>query len=170
MIDKRVCDALNEQLNAELYASYLYLSISAHFEHSNMRGFAAWMKVQSQEENAHAMRLYDFINDRGGRVRLKKIDEPPSEWENPLAAFQAALDHERKVTAKIHSLVDLSTEKRDHATSTFLQWFVSEQVEEEAAAEDVVHQLTMVGDNGNGLFLLDRDLGQRPAAPAEPEQ
>lgn len=170
MIDQTVCERLNDQIRDEFYASYLYLSMAAYFEDANLSGFAAWMQAQSLEEHNHAMRIYDFIHDRGGRVRLQQIDAPPADWDSPLEAFKAALEHEQNVTSKIHSLVDLSLEKRDHATNTFLDWFVNEQVEEEATADDLVNKLALVGDSGNGLFMLDRDLGQRSApAPAEGE-
>ena len=161
MIDARVQNALNDQLNAEFYASYYYLAMSAYFKETDFDGFATWMRSQAQEELSHAMKIFDFINDREGVVDLKEIQSPIPSWDSPLAAFESAYEHEREVTEQIYNLVDMSLEKRDHATNTFLQWFVTEQVEEEATAVDIVNKLKLVGNDGNGLFLLDRDLGER---------
>jgi ferritin len=161
MIDKRIQDALNEQLNAEFFASYYYLSMSAFFKETDFDGFATWMRGQAQEELSHAMKIFDFINDREGVVELAEIKAPTLTWDGPLTAFEDAYTHEKEVTEQIYRLVDMSLEKRDHATNTFLQWFVTEQVEEESAANDIVNKLKLVGNDGNGLFLLDRDLGER---------
>lgn len=171
MIDEKMQDALNRQLNAELYSAYLYLSMSAYFLSVNLGGFANWMRVQAQEELTHAMKFYDYVNERGGRVVLQAVDEPPSEWNSPLVVFEHVYQHEQKVTGMINKLVDLAVEARDHATNNFLQWFVSEQVEEEASAEEVVQRLKLVGDDPSGLFMIDRELAQRtfvaPAATTE---
>jgi ferritin len=168
MISDKMQAALNEQLNAELYSSYLYLSMAAYFLSLNMGGFANWMRVQAQEEDMHAMKFYNFINDRGGRLVLKPIDGPPTEWDSPLAAFEAVLEHEQKVTGLIDDLVELALAEHDHATNIFLQWFVTEQVEEEDSANDVIQQIKMIGEAEGGLFMLDRELGQRTfTAPAE---
>ena len=171
MLNQRMEDALNEQHNAELYSGYLYLAMSAWFQSVNLSGFAAWMRVQAQEELVHAMKFYDYINERGGRVTLKTIDGPPSEWDSPLAAFEGAYAHEQKVTGMINGLVDLAREEHDHATEIFLQWFVSEQVEEEDSANEVVQKIKLMGEASGGLFMLDRELGQRtftsPAASSE---
>ena len=140
-VNEKMQKVLNDQINAELYASYLYLAISAYFEDINLPGFAAWMEAQSQEETGHAMRIYKYVIERGGRVILQLIDAPPSEWDSPLAAFEAAYTHEVKVTAMINGLVDQALQERDHATKTFLDWFVTEQVEEEASADEVVQHL-----------------------------
>lgn len=161
MIKENVQAALNEQLNSELYASYYYLSMSAYFHASNLTGFASWMRAQAQEELMHAMKIYDFINDREGEVVLTTVAAPNQQWDDSLAAFEDAYQHEKAVTAQIYDLVDLSVKERDHATNTFLQWFVTEQVEEEATASDIVNKLKLVGNDGNGLFILDRDLGAR---------
>ena len=163
--------ALNAQVNAELYSAYLYLSMSAQFGSKNLPGFANWMRVQCQEEMVHAMKFYDFIIERGGQVVLQAIEGPPTEWETPLAAFEAAYKHEQHVTSLINKLVDLAASESDHATHIFLQWFVTEQVEEEANADAVVQQLKLVGDSVQGLFMVDRELAQRvftppPATPA----
>ena len=168
MISDKMQEALNGQLNAELYSSYLYLSMAAYFLDLNLGGFANWMRVQAQEEDMHAMKFYNFINERGGRVLLKPIDGPPTEWNSPLAAFEAVLEHEQKVTGLINDLVELALAEHDHATNIFLQWFVTEQVEEEDSANDVIQQIKMVGEAEGGLFMLDRELGQRTfTAPAE---
>ncbi|MDE2998183.1 MAG: ferritin [Gemmatimonadota bacterium] len=161
MIKETVQVALNQQLNSELYASYYYLSMSAYFHATNLTGFASWMRAQAQEELIHAMKIYDFINDREGEIALTTVAAPTRHWDDSLAAFEDAYRHEKAVTAQIYDLVDLSVEERDHATNTFLQWFVTEQVEEEATASDIVNKLKLVGNDGNGLFLLDRDLGTR---------
>lgn len=168
MISEKMQEALNGQLNAELYSSYLYLSMAAYFQDLNMGGCANWMRVQAQEEDMHAMKFYNFINERGGRVLLKPIDGPPTEWGSPLAAFEGVLEHEQKVTGLINELVELALAEHDHATNIFLQWFVTEQVEEEDSANDVIQQIKMVGEAEGGLFMLDRELAQRTfTAPAE---
>ena len=170
MLSERMEQALNEQINAELYSAYLYLSMAAYFESINLSGFGNWMRVQAQEELTHAMKFYDFMYERGGRVVLTAVDAPPSEWDSSLAAFEGAYAHECKVSAMINNLVNIAIEEKDHATNNFLQWFVSEQVEEEASADAVVQKLKLIGDHGNGIFMLDRELGQRAFhAPASEE-
>lgn len=156
-----VRDALNEQVNAEFYSAYLYLSMSAYFESESLPGFANWMRVQAQEELTHAMKIYDFVIERGGRAELMSIEEPSGDWDSPLDAFKTAYEHEKKVTNMINDLVDLAIEKGDHATRQMLQWFVGEQVEEEDSADEIVQRLKRVGDDGRGLLMLDRELGQR---------
>ena len=165
----KMLEALNEHLNVEFYSAYYYLSMSAYFHDTDFNGFGQWMRTQYQEELAHAGKFYDFINDRDGRVTLTEIQTPPHQWDSPLAVFEDALSHEKDVTQKIYELVDLSLEMRDHATNTFLQWFVTEQVEEEATASEIIQQLKLVGNDGNGLFLMDRELGQRTPANLDPE-
>jgi ferritin len=171
MVKKKIEAALNKQLNAELYSSYLYLSMSAYFQSINLPGFANWMRVQTQEELVHAMKFYDFINERGGRVTLQKIDSPPTTWASPLNVLENTYKHEQKVTGLINDLVNLAVGEKDHATNIFLQWFVTEQVEEEASADEVVQKLKLVGKDSGGLFMLDGEMGQRvftpPAASAE---
>lgn len=171
MISKKMEDALNAQVNAELYSAYLYLSMESYFKSKNLNGFANWMRVQTQEEMMHVMKIYDFIDERGGRIVLKGIEGPPTDWDSPLAVFEAAYEHEQKVTGLINNLVDLAIKEKDHATSSFLQWFVNEQVEEEASADQVIQQLKMMENAPGGLFLFDRELGQRvftpPAAQGE---
>ena len=171
MISKKMEEALNEQVNAELYSAYLYLSMESYFKSLNLNGFANWMRVQTQEEVAHAMKIYDFVNERGGRITLKAIEGPQTEWDSPLAVFEAVYVHEQKVTGLINDLVDLAIKEKDHATNNFLQWFVNEQVEEESSADEVVQQLKMMENAPGGMFMLDRELGQRiftpPAAEGE---
>lgn len=163
MISQKMQDALNEQINAELYSAYMYLAMSAYFESTNLRGFANWMKIQAQEETSHAMKIYGFVCERGGRVTLKAIDTPPAEWESPLDVHQATYKHEQKVTSLINKLVDLAIKENDHATKGFLQWFVDEQVEEEASADEIVQQLKMIKDSTGALFMIDHHLGARKA-------
>ena len=160
MLSERMQEALNKQVNWELYSAYLYLSMSSYLESKGLAGAAHYMKAQAQEEMIHAMKIFDFINERGGRALLSSIEGPPTEWDSPLAVFEHAYEHEQHVTSLINGLMDLALEERDHATQIFLQWFVSEQVEEEASASAVVEQLKLAGDKG--LFLVDKELGQRP--------
>jgi ferritin len=169
MISKKMEKALNEQVNAELYSAYLYLSMEAYFKSQNLNGFANWMRVQTQEEMMHAMKIYEFINERGGRITLKAIDGPQTKWDSPLAVFKAVYEHEQKVTGLINNLVNLAIEEKDHATNTFLQWFVNEQVEEESSADDMVQQLKMMEDAPGGMFMLDRELSQRVFSPPATE-
>ena len=169
MISKKMEDALNEQVNAELYSAYLYLSMESYFKAQNLNGFANWMRVQTQEEVTHAMKIYEFINERGGRVKLKAIEGPQTEWDSALAVFNAVYEHEQKVTSLINNLVDLAIKEKDHATNSFLQWFVNEQVEEEASADGIVQQLKMMENAPGGMFMLDRELGQRVFTPPAAE-
>jgi len=165
MIDAKMQDALNGQINAELYSAYLYLSMSAFYESQDLRGFANWMRVQFQEELAHAMKIYDHVNARDGRVTLQAVKEPPSDWDSPQAPFEAAYQHEQKVSGMFDKLADLAIQLRDHATHNFLEWFVAEQVEEEAAVKEIVQKLKLVDNSGEGLFLIDRELAQRVFTP-----
>ena len=171
MLDDPIQEALNDQLNFELYSGYIYLSMSAWFEAENYPGFANWMYVQYQEETAHAMKFFDYIAERGGQVQLQAIGAPATTWESPLAAFETALHHERIVTGRINDLVVLARERRDQASYNFLQWFIDEQVEEEAAADGIVSQLKRLGDFGPALMMLDREMAARtfvaPAAGGE---
>ncbi len=165
MIKEKIQEALNKQLNAELFSSYLYLSMAAYFESINLKGFANWMRVQTQEELVHAMKFYNFIIERGGKAVLSAIEGPPTQWKSPLAVFEHAYKHEQKVTGLINNLVDLSIAEQDHATNNFLQWFVAEQVEEEASADEVVQKIKLMGDASGGLFMLDQELAQRVFTP-----
>ncbi|MBC7109727.1 MAG: ferritin [Archaeoglobi archaeon] len=160
-MNEKVLNALNRQINAELYSAYLYLSMAAYFGFEGLKGFANWMRVQAQEELMHAMKIFDYVNERGGRVKLEAIEAPPSEWRNPLEVFESVLSHEKKVTSMINGLVELSMEEKDHATYNFLQWFVAEQVEEEASADEIRRQLELIGDDRRALLMIDRELAQR---------
>ena len=165
MINKKMENAINKQINWELYSSYLYLSMSAYFESTNLKGFSSWMRVQAMEEQTHTKRFYDFLTARGGRVILSTIKSPPSDWKSPLSVFENVLEHEQHVTSLINSLIDLSVKLKDHATNSFLQWFVNEQVEEEASADEVVQSLKLNENNPGGLFMIDKDLAQRTFVP-----
>jgi ferritin len=163
MIGEKVAAALNLQMNREFYNARLYLSMAAYFHSINLEGAAGWMESQSQEETGHAMRLYKHLRERGARILLAAIDAPPTKWDSPLAAFQAAYEHECKVTREFDEHVDLARAEKDNATLNFLQWFVNEQVEEEASVDAVVQKLKMIGDHKGGLFMLDHALGERKA-------
>lgn len=165
MISKKIEKALNEQLNAEMYSAYLYLAMAAYFESENLAGLAHWMRIQVQEETVHAMKFFDFVNERRGRVVLKAIDQPPKEWKSPLAAFEVSLEHEQMITGRINDLANLAVEEKDHATGAFLQWFVTEQVEEETSVDKVVQMLKMADKAPGALFMIDRELGQRVFNP-----
>ncbi len=165
MLSKTMEAALNEQINAEMYSSYLYLSMATWFEDQGLAGCASWMKQQAQEELFHAIKMFDFLAERGGRIILDAIAKPPHEWGSPLEVFEQVLAHEQKVTGLINDLVDLAIAEKDHATNIFLQWFVSEQVEEEDTATSLVRRLKLIGDDANGLFMLDTELGQRRFTP-----
>lgn len=167
MIKDKIVDSLNAQINLEYHSSYTYLAMSKYFLEQNLNGFATWMRVQAQEELMHAMKIFDFIDERDGTISFADIKKPRQEWDTPLNAFEDALQNEQAVSESIYDLVDLSLSERDHATNTFLQWFVSEQVEEESTIKEVIDTLKLVGNDGNGLFLLDRDLGQRMFAAAD---
>ncbi len=163
MLGRAVEDAMNEQIKNELFSAYQYLSMAAYCESENLPGFAHWMRAQAREETQHAMKFYAFILDRNGTVVLRGIDGPLVEFGSPLDVFERALEHERKVTAMIDDLYGLAVRESDYASQTFLQWFITEQVEEEKNAGDVVETLKMVGGKSEALFLLDRELGQRRA-------
>ena len=153
--------ALNGQMIAELYSGYLYLAMAAFFKRLNLAGFARWMEAQALEEQSHAMKFYSYIDERGGRIELKTIDAPPATWDSPTAVFEAVLNHEQKVTGLINGLVDLAIEEKDHASNNFLQWFVAEQVEEEASATEVLQKVKLAGEGSGAMFMLDNQLGAR---------
>lgn len=170
MISEEMNNAINEQINAEFYSAYLYLSMAADFESKNLPGFANWMRVQAQEEQFHAMKLFDYVNERGGKVILTAIQEPQAEWKDAVAAFAAVAKHEQYVTSLINKLMDLAIEKSDHAAKGFLQWYVDEQVEEEANADALLAKVKMVEGNPHAMFMIDKDLAARvftPPATAE---
>jgi ferritin len=161
MLGKKMVEALNKQLNREIYSAYLYMSMSAYSTYIGLKGFANWFMVQYEEEMGHAMRIYDYINDQGGKVKLMAIEQPPTKFESPLGMFERTLEHEKFVTKCINDLVELANKEKDHATSTFLQWFVTEQVEEEANDNEIISKLKLVGEKGSGLFMVDRELAAR---------
>jgi len=161
MLSKKLENAINKQINAELWSAYLYLSMSAYFESINLGGFANWMRVQAQEEVGHAMRFYNHVIERRGRVTVSAITAPPMHWKSPLNAFEDAFKHEQKVTGMINDIVTMAAAEKDHATVNMLQWFIAEQVEEELSTNTFVQKLKMISTNTGGLYMLDRELSQR---------
>ena len=162
---RKIEKAFNEQVNAELYSGYLYLAMAAYFDSANLEGFANWMRIQAQEETAHALKFFDFIRDRRGRVVLESIAKPPKEWKSSREAFEAAFKHEQAVSARINNLMTLALEEKDNAAHSFLEWFVTEQVEEEAAVDRIVQKLKLAGNQGAALLMLDSELGARVFTP-----
>ena len=160
-LSKKLQDALNEQIKEEIASAYSYLSMAAYCESVNLAGFARWMVAQSQEEWGHAMKFYNYIYDRGGRVVLEAIEKPATEFAGPVDVFEKTLAHEQFITGRIHNLYAMAAEEKDYASQGVLQWFVNEQVEEEKTAGDILEMLKMVGDKGQGLIMLDRQLAQR---------
>ncbi len=163
MINPKIEKKLNKQLNDELYSSYFYLAMSAYFENNSFEGFANWMRTQSEEERLHAMKIYEYIQQVGGKVKLTSIKTPKTEWTSPLAVFKDLYKHECEVTKSINEIVDLAVNEKDHATNNFMQWFISEQVEEEATAQRLLNKIKFIGSDKQGLFLLDKELGMRSA-------
>lgn len=161
MISKKLEKAINDQINRELFSEYLYTSMQAWFANENLDGFANWMEVQSKEEHFHAMKFFNYLIERGGKVVLQAIEKPETNFGNPLKAFKMALEHEQYITKNINNLMDIAIKENDHASRSFLQWYVDEQVEEEASAEKIVSRLTMLGDHMHGIFMLDSELGKR---------
>ncbi|MFA6569906.1 MAG: ferritin [Bacteroidota bacterium] len=165
MIKKTVQDAINSQIVKEIYSANLYLAMAAYFHSINLNGFANWMRVQAQEENFHAMKFFDYLLERSGDAKIGSIAEPPAKWDSPLKAFEEVLKHEEGVTASINALADVAMKESDHASSIMLQWFISEQVEEESTASDIVARLRLAGDSKGGLFLMDNELKTRVFIP-----
>lgn len=161
MIKPEMEKAFNDQINAELYSAYLYMSMAAWFEAKQLPGCAHWMKIQVQEEMAHALKMYNFLNERGGRAVMAAIAAPPGEWDSPRACFQAIADHESKVTGLINDLLDLALSLKDHASASFLRWYVDEQVEEESSCADILGRLDLMEGAAGGLFMLDNELAAR---------
>lgn len=168
MLNQRIQDAINEQINAELYSAYLYLSMAQHFEAEGLSGFANWFKVQFQEEQDHATIFMNYVNQRGGRVLLKAIDAVPTTWASPTEAFNATLEHEQKVTALINAIYTIAMEEQDYATRDRLNWFVTEQVEEENNCRELIDKLRLIGDNGMGLYMLNTELAARTYTTPSP--
>jgi ferritin len=163
MLSKSLQDAINNQINLELYSAYIYLSMSAHFEGENLGGFANWMRVQYQEETGHAMKFFKHVYDRGGKVLLKAIAQPAAKFKTPLDVFHIVLEHEQKVTASINKLYEFAVKEKDYASQTFLQWYINEQVEEEKNATDIINMLDMIGTTPISLMMADKQLGERKA-------
>ena len=161
MIKENVLQALNKQINAEMHSAYLYLSMSAYFEDKGLSGFANWMKVQYKEELTHALKIFDFVNERNSRVILEPIAGVPTDFDGIIDVFERTLAHEQQVTAMIDKLLDLAIEANDHATQSFLRWFVDEQVEEEASVNELLDNLRLINGQGNGVFMLNRELQTR---------
>ena len=165
MISKKMNEVFNGQVNAELYSSYLYLSMSTWFSEKSLSGFAGWMRAQAQEELFHSVKIIDYILERGGTVQLDTIEKPEGDWSSPLEVIQETADHEAKVTGLVNDLVDVALEERDHAANIFLQWFVAEQVEEESTVGEVVEKLKMIGGVSAGMFHMDMEMGKRVFTP-----
>jgi ferritin len=161
MITNTMQKAINEQINKELYSSYLYLAMAAYFEDKNLPGFAKWMRVQEGEEREHGMKFYDFLVDRGGRVQLKTIDAPATEWKSSMEVFKEVKEHEAFVTASINALYELALKEKDYPAQVLLQWFISEQVEEEKNAAEIVQTLELIDAKGTAVLMLDHELGHR---------
>jgi ferritin len=169
MFSEKMQEALNKQLNLELFSAYSYAAMAAYFETTNLSGFAHWMQLQMREELQHSGKFYRYIHDVGGKVELSAIGAPKSEFESPLDAFKSAYEHECEVSQAIYKILDLALKENDHPTNTFLQWFVAEQVEEEKTADEVVQQLKLVGSDPNGLFMMDREMAKRGSASSTTE-
>lgn len=165
MIKTVVQEAINKQIMREMYSANLYFSMSAYYNSINLNGFANWMHIQAEEEMTHAIKFFDYLLDRGGEVKMEMIPAPTLKWDSALAAFENAYEHEQQVTAWIYELADLAIAERDHATNSLLQWFIDEQVEEEATASEIVDRLKLVGNERTGLFILDNELKARVFVP-----
>ena len=161
MLSKKLQDALNQQINHELYSSYLYLAMSAHFESVNLPGFAQWMKAQSREETEHGMKFFHYVYERGGKVTLDAIAKPATDYKTPIDVMKKVLEHEKKVTGTIEALYELALKEKDYAAQVMLHWFIKEQVEEEKNASDIIEMLKTIGDAPAGLAMLDSRLGAR---------
>ncbi len=161
MIPQTVLKALNQQIQKELFSAYYYLSMSAHFQSANLAGFSHWMRKQYEEETGHAMKIFDFIGERGGRVALEAIEKPEGAFKAPVDVINLVLEHEKKVTASINALYELAVKEKDYPTQIMLEWFIKEQVEEERSVEEILNMLKMIGDAPAGLVMFDRQLASR---------
>lgn len=161
MKNDKMQEALNKQINAEIYSAYLYLAMAAYFERANFKGFAYWMAIQAKEEMGHAMKIYKYIHERCWQVTLTAIEAPANNWESPLAVFEASFIHEQSITAKINDLMELAVSTKDYASQSFLKWFVDEQVEEEANVDAIIQKMKMIGKDTGLLLMLDTELGGR---------
>jgi len=165
MISKKLEKAINAQINKELYSEYLYLSMAAYFENLNLSGFANFMRVQVQEERFHAMKFFDYVLERGGKIELEQIDKPITEFKSAMEVFEKTVEHEQFVTSSINELMELAIKEKDHAAKSFLNWYVDEQVEEEATVEAILRKLKMINGEGNGLLMMDKELAARVFNP-----
>jgi ferritin len=170
MISQRMQEAMNEQIKHETFSAYLYFAMAAYFHAKSLDGMAQWMKAQAQEEFGHALRFFNHINDRGGRIELQALEKPQADWDSPIAVFKAALEHEQFITGKINHLAQLADEENDRAAGIMLHWFVTEQVEEEDSVSKVIATLELVGESGHGILMADRELGTRVAGPILPPE
>ena len=161
MLSKKIEQAINDQINAEFWSAHLYLSMSAWFSGENLPGFSNWMYIQYKEEDSHALKFFRYMNERGGCMKLQPIAEVPAKWKSAVDVFQQTLDHERIVTSRIYKIMELALEEKDYATVNFLQWYVNEQMEEEATAEDYLNKLKMIEKDAAGMYNLDKELGAR---------
>ncbi|HNZ25980.1 MAG TPA: ferritin [Spirochaetota bacterium] len=161
VISSKINDIINEQINKEFFSSYLYLSMAAYFESINFEGFAHWMRLQSKEENSHAIKFFNYIYERGGKVTLKAIEKPKAEWKSPLEAFEEAYEHEKFITDSIYKILEAAKAEKDYATENFLAYYIEEQVEEENSASNIVEKLKFINENRNGLMQMDAKLGKR---------
>ncbi len=167
MMSDKLHKAMNEQINAEMHSAYLYLSMASWFEDESLPGMAIWMKAQAHEEMEHAMKFYEFINDRRQKVDLLPIEGPKNSWNSPEEVFKESLEHEQYITSRINKLMDMAREEKDYAAEAFLQWFITEQVEEEAAADAILSRIQLMGDSKHAMFMLDRELGKRSSSEEE---
>ncbi|MCK8059256.1 MULTISPECIES: ferritin [unclassified Fusibacter] len=165
MLKDKLNQAYNKQINAEFYSAFLYLSMSAYFENRNLPGFANWMRIQFEEEQFHALKFYNYVNERGGRVVLEAMDQPITDWDNMIHVFEETLKHEEHVTSLINDLMALAIEERDYASTSFLQWFIDEQVEEESNVNSILDQLKLINGEGHAVLMLDRELATRTFVP-----
>ncbi len=160
MLGKKIAEELNDQVNREFYSAYFYLSMSAYSDYLGLKGFANWFLMKNQEETQHAMKVYKYILDQGAPITLLPVKQPPSKFEGPLVMFEQTLAHEQSVTQRFNELVDISVTEKDHATHIFLQWFITEQIEEEAIVSEIINKIKLVGGKGDGLFMIDNQLGK----------
>jgi len=163
MLSKKIEKALNAQINEELYSFYIYLAMSAYLDSAYLKGMATWMQLQAKEEMSHAMKIYNYLQERNAEVTLAAIAQPPKTWPSALAVFENAYEHEKHISSRVNALYEMAVKENDHATASFLQWFINEQVEEEASVDPIVHRLQLVGDNVAALYVMDRELGMRAA-------
>ncbi len=165
MISQKTAEELNKQVNREFYSAYFYLSMSAHSDFLGLKGFASWFLMKNQEETQHAMKIYKYILERGAQVNLLPVEQPPSSFDNPLSMFEGTLEHEQRVTQQFNELVDTAVAEKDHATHIFLQWFITEQIEEEATVSEIINKIKLVGGKGDGLFMIDNQLAELASVP-----